>query len=347
MNDSRVKEFRTVQQAVSFLFQRKLHIPAVLLLIGSLSCDQPFDPRAALDRQMVLYAILSNDRAEQYVRVEQNYMPERADPTQDTSNTVLSDVIVTLRESARLYRFRDTVLSRPDTSRYKFPMQMYVLSPFIPEHGKAYNVLAQSRSMGMAYSTVVMPTAPTLHIAYPASVVFQNPISHGPGELIQFSAQLSSLAKGYVARLYIYYDVLKGSEWVEERIELPLGSWKTDPDYYGLDMLYYPQVTASPTTGLFNSTYKNGFLQSIIKQLTTVQYLNNRIVYKWVVFVVFQADPNLFDYYTSIQEYRDPRSIRLDEPTYSRVNGGLGFAGAYTLDSLLFVLPENFPGNRQ
>lgn len=347
MNKSRVKGIWTLQQKLSSLFPRKLLVPGVLLLISSLSCDQPFDPRAALDHQIVLYAILSNDRAEQYVRVEQNYMPQGSDPAQDTSNTALSDVIVTLKESARLYRFRDTVISRPDISRYKFPMQMYVLSPFIPEHGEAYNVLAQSRSMGMAYSTIIIPTAPTLDIGYPATVIFQNPISRGPGELLQFSAQLSSLAKGFIARLYLYYDVLKGSEWVEERVELPLGSWETDPNYYGFDLLYYPQMTASPPTGLFSSTYKNGFLQSIIKQLTTVQYLNNKIVYKWAVFVVLQADRSLFDYYTSIQEYRDPRSIRLDEPSYSRVNGGLGFAGAYTLDSLVFVLPENFPGNRQ
>jgi hypothetical protein len=317
------------------------------MLLGFLSCDQPFDPKAGLDQQMVLYGLLSNDREAQYVRVEQNYMPQGADPNQDTSNTALPDVIVTLKESARLYRFRDTVLSRPDTSRYRSPMQMYVLSPFIPEHGKAYNVLAQSRSLGMAYASVVIPTAPTLDIAVSASGILQNPISHGPRELVQFSAQLSSLAKGYIARLYLYYDVLKGSEWVEERIELPLGTWKTDPNNFGLDMLYYPQMTASPATGLIGANFTNGFLQSIIKQLTTVQYLNNKIVYKWAVFAVLQADQNLFDYYTSIQEYRDPRSIRLDEPTYSKVNGGLGFAGAYTLDSLLVVLPENFPGNRQ
>jgi hypothetical protein len=85
----------------------------------------------------------------------------------------------------------------------------------------------------------------------------------------------------------------------------------------------------------------------MIKQLTTVRYASNKIIYKWVVFDVLQADQNLYDYYASVQEYRDPRSIRLDEPMYSRVNGGLGFAGAYTLDSLLYVLPENFPGNRQ
>lgn len=318
-----------------------------VLLSGILSCDKSFDPRAALDRQIVLYALLSNDRDQQYARVEQNYMPEGFDPIQDTANPALSDVIVTLKQSARLYRFRDTVVSRPDTSRYNFPMQMYVLSPLIPEHGKSYDILAQSRSLGVAYSTVTIPTAPTLDVPWQASGILANPFTHGLGELIQFSAHLSTLAKGYVARVYLYYDVLKGSEWVEERIELPLGSWRTDPDYYGFDLLYYPRMTAASQTGLVGVSYKNGFLLNIVRHLTTVQYESNKIVYKWVVFSVLQADQNLFDYYMSIQETRDPRSIRLDEPAYSRVNGGLGFAGAYTLDSLLVVLPESFPGNRQ
>jgi hypothetical protein len=326
---------------------RAIILGALLFLLSSLSCDEPFDPKASLDHQMVLYAILSTDRAEQYVRVEQDYMPEGSDPNQDTANTALSDVIVTLKEPARLYRFRDTVLSRQDTSRYRSPMQMYVLSPFTPEHGKSYNVLAQSRSMGMAYSTVVMPYSPVLNIASSTWILLQDPITHSPGESIQFSAQLAWQVKGYVARLYLYYDVLKGSEWVEERVELPIGTWNPERDYYGLDLLYYPQMTASSLTGAFSVTYKNGFLQSIIKQLTTKRYASNKIIYKWVVFDVLQADQNLYDYYTSVQEYRDPRSIRLDEPMYSRVNGGLGFAGAYTLDSLLYVLPENFPGNRQ
>jgi hypothetical protein len=320
-------------------------VTACLLLLGSLSCEQPFDPKADLDHQIVLYAILSNDRAEQFVRVEQNYMPPGSDPNQDTSNTALSDVIVTVKDASRLYRFRDTILSRQDISRYRSPMQMYVLSPFIPEHGKSYTVLAQSRSMGMAYSTVLVPYGADLTIAASTWILLQDPITRGPGELIQFSALIGS--KGYIARVYLYYDVLKGSEWVEERVELPLGTWRTEKDYYGLDLLYYPQMTASPSTGRFSVTYKNGFLQSIIKNLTTVRYASNKIIYKWVVFNVLLADQNLYDYYTSIQEYRDPRSIRLDEPTYSKVNGGLGFAGAYTLDSLLYVLPENFPGNRQ
>jgi hypothetical protein len=40
--------------------------------------------------------------------------------------------------------------------------------------------------------------------------------------------------------------------------------------------------------------------------------------------------------------YGDPHSIRLDEPVYSGVTGGVGVMGAYTLDSLVHILPENF-----
>ena len=329
------------------LSTKRFVVPVSFILLISLSCEQPFDPRAPLDKQIVLYALLSTDRNEQYVRVERNYMPEGFDPTQYTSDASLADAIVTIKDPSRLFVFRDTVLPRSDTARYKFPMKMFVLSPFDLQHNTSYSVLAQSRSLGMAYSTVVIPGTPILDMAGSTWNVLSNPISRNPRELMEFTAQLSLSAKGYIGRLYIYYDVLKGSEWVEERVELPLGTWNTDPNYYGLDLLYYPGMTASPSTGLINVSFKNGFLQSIIKQRTTVQYKDNKIVYKWVTFVVLQADQNLFSYHMSTQETRDPRSIRLDEPLYSRVNGGLGFVGAYTLDSLLTVLPENFPGNRQ
>ncbi len=38
---------------------------------------------------------------------------------------------------------------------------------------------------------------------------------------------------------------------------------------------------------------------------------------------------------------------RLDEPLFSNVSGGFGIFGAYTLDSLVHLLPENFRYNNK
>ncbi len=59
-----------------------------------------------------------------------------------------------------------------------------------------------------------------------------------------------------------------------------------------------------------------------------------------------QAEQNLYSYSSAVRQYRDPRSVRLDEPMYSNINGVVGLFGIHAVDSLVYTLPENFFANR-
>lgn len=48
-----------------------------------------------------------------------------------------------------------------------------------------------------------------------------------------------------------------------------------------------------------------------------------------------QAEQYLYSYSSAVRQYRDPRSVRLDEPMYSNINGGVGQFGMYAVDSLV------------
>jgi hypothetical protein len=317
---------------------------SVLLLI-CVGCDQPFDPRGPLDHEMVIFSILSTDRNVQYVRVDGSYMPTGFDPSTDTSDNTVKDAFVTINGPGKSYQMRDTLLSRTDTSRYKFPLHLYTLNPFTPQHGTTYKVVVQSLSLGTASATVAVPSEAYLSIPrYSSYVVLSNPLLRSPDEQAVFSLQFSSTAKAYIPHLYIYYDVLKGSQWVEERVEVPTGTADEIP--YSLNYLIYPKLTLCPQSAQTTVTYKNGFMRKLILKLTADTYESNKIIYKWIVLAVLQVDQNLFNYYNTVHEYQDPRSIRLDQPLYTKLNGGIGFIGAYTLDSLVYVLPADFSGNR-
>ncbi len=323
---------------------KRMRFILLCALLLSLACNQPFDPRAPFEQQMVLYSVLSTDRNAQFVRVYLNYMPSDFDPSAYTADNAVKGALVSISDPSRNYQLRDTLLSRPDTSRYKFPLHMYVLRPFIPQYGRTYNVLAQSPSLGTVSASVVVPAKPKLSMALGANVILDNPRLRPPDQQILFSAQLSNIAKGYIVRLFVYYDVLKEGEWVEERIEVPITS--ADSASYSLDLPQYPRMTASPNTSQLGIMYRTGYYRGIINRVTFVRYVSNNLIYKWVVLVLLQADKNLFNYYSATHGYQDPWSIRLDEPLYSGVNGGVGMVGAYTLDSLVYVLPEDFFGNR-
>ncbi len=76
-------------------------------------------------------------------------------------------------------------------------------------------------------------------------------------------------------------------------------------------------------------------------QIAYAKYGSTKIVFNRVVFQLLQVDQNLYGYYLTTHAYADPHSTRLDEPVFSGVAGGVGLIGAYTLDSLVHILPEN------
>lgn len=317
----------------------------VVIAAGLMSCNQPFDPRAPLDQQLVVYALLSTDRDAQFVRVNSNYMPSGFDANAYAGDNAVRDASVTLSSSLNTMVFHGASIPRPDTSRYKTPIFVYTLQPFIPQRGKAYQLLVQSPTVGSASATVVIPSRPA--IAYDAAsvTVLSNPLSVDVKSVAKYTVDLSSTAKGYSGHLYIYYDVLKDSRWVEERVEVPFSSSIKDTTY-SLDWAQYQDLTATPQSNKVVLQFTAGYLSTIIKHLTKVRYVDTHLIYKWIVLVVLQADQNFFSYFKSIRGYQDPLSIRLDQPMYTSINGAVGMVGAYSLDSLTFVLPERFNGNR-
>ncbi len=323
---------------------RALIIP-VLVTVWIVACNNPFDPRAPLEQQLVVFSVLSTDRNVQFVRVNSNYMPTGFDPNTYDGDNAVRDVSVSITGDGKSLFFRDTTVARPDTSRYKLPLRIYTLGHFVPVGGKSYNLLVSSPSLGVASASVTVPSKSVIVLDPLSWPRMSDPISSRPDEVIQFNVDLSTIAKGYTYHMFICYDVLKNARWQEERFEVPLTP--TDPDTtYSLDRPEYLQLTQSPQTSKVFVQFKVGYMQSIIKKLTKVQYVDTHLIYKWIVLVVLQADQNLFGYYKSLRTYQDPLSIRLDQPVYSKIDGGIGLVGAYSLDSLTFVLPENFNGNR-
>lgn len=317
----------------------------IAFFIGALflACNQPFDPRGSLDRKMVVFSVLSTDRPMQFVRVQQSYMSPGYDPSSFISDNSLTDAKVFIRASNGVYLFTDTSLARSDTNRYKFPLRAFVLNPFKPRWGDSYEVVVQSASYGLASSSVIVPGQAQISPSADATKIMSHPENYEQNSQMTFFVQLSGVSEGYIGKLLLYYDVLKVSEWVEERIEVPLSS--ADSSNFTLDYPIYPRLAVIPPAARVALYYKNGYYRAAVNVVNS-QYQSNRILFKWATFVVLQADKNLFQYYSSTHASMDPYSTRLDEPIVATLSGGLGLVGAYSLDSTVSILPETFWGNR-
>jgi hypothetical protein len=314
-----------------------------LLVTIVLACNQPFDPRTPLQDQVVIFSILSTDRNNQFVRVEHNYMPTVSDPLTYTLDNQVKDALVSISEGIKAYTLVDTIFGRVDTSRFKFPLHAYVLNSFTPQSGKTYQIKVQSAQLGAGSATVVVPGKPSLAEDAGSSPIIDQPTIYSSDADIIFSVFASTTTRGYIGRLFIDYDVLKGNEWVGERAEVPISFLAKD--IKDLHLANYPKLMPRSFTNRVAATFNNAAYQAVVNSLTYGRYKSNKLIFKWTVYQFLQVEQNLYNYYQITHAYRDAQSMRLDEPLYSNIDGGVGMVGAYSLDSLVHVLPKNFYGN--
>ncbi len=279
------------------------------------------------------------------VRVERDYMPSDFDIPAYTVDNSIAGATVALNSGIATYLLRDTTFPRADTSRYNSQLRGYVLNAFKPEYGKSYRISVQSKQYGSVSATVLVPSKPLLSLEASSYSVLDNPGSSPKEANIAFPIICGNDTRAFIGRLYVYYDVLKDGEWIEERAEIPV-----DYKYSGLaDFRYvsYGSMRPTPTNNRAVGSYKNEFYSKTLIALSYGMYFNTKIIFNRVVFQLLQVDPNLYGYYLTTHAFNDPHSIRLDEPAYSNVVRGEGVVGAYTLDSLVHALPEGFGFNKR
>ena len=310
-----------------------------------MACNQPFDPRAELDQKPVIFSVISTDRSTQFVRVEHSYMPADFDPLSNTSDNSIKNATVTITSPSLTVRLRDTMLVRSDTSRFKFPIRAYVAGSLVPSYGATYNLSVGGEQLETVSATVTVPSNPVIGLDISSLAVLDFPAEHDSLADILFPITLGNGSMGYIGRFYVDYDILVKGEWVGGRLEVPTGfAYSGLRSYAFLDFPTLMHRTfSSRTAGLFlNQFYKHAIADVAYEDIGT-----RRVIFNRVVFQLLQMEQNLYNYYVVSHSNRDPHSIRLDEPMYSNLNGGVGMIGAYTLDSLVHPLPENFIYNRR
>jgi hypothetical protein len=310
-----------------------------------ISCDQPFDSKGSFDKRLVVYSVLSTDRDVQFVRVEKDYMPEGYDPLADSSDHFLTNAEVQLQSAGLTNILRDSTIARTDTSRYKFPLRTYFVKPLKITHGESYTVIVRSPQYEQVSASIVVPQKPVLVMTPVSNSIIENPGNFSDSSEILITMFLGSGSIGYLGRLFLDYSVQIGGEWVDKRTEVPVAY-----AYSGLKdfrFIRYAQLTRNGYNNVSASVYRNDLYLKTLSAIAFDKYPKMNIIFHRVVFQVMQVERNLYAYYRVAHAYNDPHSTRLDEPLYSNVAGGVGVIGAYTVDSLVNVLPENFVENRR
>jgi hypothetical protein len=316
----------------------------VFCLVGALfpivptmaGCDQAFNPKADLDKGLVIFSILTNDRDCQFVRVASYYDVSGFVASENKTDPTIQGAKVSIFGPTGLITFRDTTLPREDTDRYNSVIMAYVATTFRAEPGQRYDLLVNCIGRGTAEASLTIPDRPFMSI-YPGELVLQSPSSFDPRSRFSLKTTLSPFAKGSLCQLFIDYHVLEGSVWKDGRVEVP---YEINLDTLDIWDATYPKltrVTGNATGVSFKVWTYTRMLQKIYQRFEGKKLAMTRAVLR-----VFQCEQAYYDYVNTVNGFKDNFSIRTDQPEYTNIKGGAGVFGAYTVDSLVYPLPTDW-----
>ncbi len=300
------------------------------------SCDQSFNPKSRFEQELVVFSILSNARDTQYVRVSTTYDVPGFDPAKHQTDEVVEGARVVVTGPLSAYDFKQISLPRNDKSRYNTPIQAYLTSPFRPNHGVKYDLTVRSTIYGEAAATVTIPDSALIGFDLGTSLL-DKPEDREPNSSIVLQALVSPFCKGYLAQMFVDYQVRVDSSWTDERIEVPT---RVIADTLNLWVVTYPSLTRKVVRQTGTSFAVKAYVATLYRIIK--QNPKKKIAFRRVVGRVLQCEQGLYDYYNTVNGFRDPVSIRVDLPEYSNISGAKGVFGAYALDSLTHILPDNF-----
>ena len=312
------------------------YISLLLIALIMLACDEPFTPKGPFEQKMAVFAILSTNADTQYVRLFRSFDPPGFNPDETTEGRMIKVAAVTVAQNGRTTQYRVNALPRTDTSNLSGDMIAYVAAPFRPEGGKTYELSVKTETDGNLSATIAVPDTGWIRCLNPWAMSISRVLyDRTKNEDIAVQANISSGATGYMVQFYIEFSALKGSEWVAMRMEIPNRAYAIDSTIisYGYPIL----MRRSTYPGLPHEHQVQGATFSVdayrqkLKELLST-YGNNLLIHL-ALFIQTQVEENLYKYYNIANGFQDPRSVRMDTPDWTNINGGLGLFGAVVQDS--------------
>ncbi len=305
----------------------------IFLLI---SCDDQVDPKTDFKDVYALNCVIRGDTSFQVATITHSYNVEGYDPLTNTNDPFIKGAIIKLTYDAngKTYIFRDTSIARPADSRYTTPLSFYYIKNFQPKSESTISIEAT-----LPNGKILRANSTTFFIS---PYVIQNnqysiPIAVFGNYLVFNWTNLTSTKDEkiyYVPELFIKYAKIQNGSQVEMQKKIPL-FYISGADG---DVPLYPSIQANITNARFDTTIIRKSLEEISAGDPNKQ---NYIIHK-AVFRLLIADKNLAVYYAAQKTFLDEFSVRVTQPEFTNINGGLGIFGTLTSTQIDIPIKENF-----
>lgn len=289
-----------MKKAVSFLV-------LILVSLFSFSCEDSFEPKTTFSEKYFLNCVVNGDSLLQIAAVSRSYDVDDFNPNSNYNDPFIKGVQVYVKCNGVIYQMKDTAITRTDTSRYKGPFNVYSSKSFIPTGSDSVEVIAIPSDGITLRAKTKVPAK--IRISVSQSTIFEKETE------LTFRWSANDPDVYYLPRLKIFYTIRNEFPNKLYFIEVPLSvdeeGKKTYPQLTKVSDLYYePDVLDRTLLQLSENSEKE----------------NYKIVSMELEVKIF--DEILSNYISATNIYYDELSVRLDEPTFTNVDGGSGIVGS-------------------
>lgn len=317
----------------------RIRLIVALFVVLALACEVPFDPKGDFIDRVVVFGILSPQKSVHVVRLTRTYDPPQFDPLAFTNSNQISNAAVTITVDAVATALRDSVFQRNDTSRFQDSIRAYVYTPGTLDRGKTYSLSAVIPGYGTVSASTTPPSTGIIEIESDSRPTLTNPDVNRTDVI--FFAIPANNAEAHAIRVFLEYEVPTLNPGVLVKEEVPVHTTNYQ-DCVTYDEVF-PQVRRRQQVAgreIWSLPYVS-YQRAILKILKSNE--GHMVNFKRAIVTMIQADKHLYSYFSLVGGFRDEFSIRVDEPNYTNIAGGLGFFGSFTADSLSVTLPVGFP----
>ena len=311
-----------------------LFITIYIVLI--ISCDDQVDPKTDFKDVYALNCVIRGDTSFQVATITRSYNVDGYDPLTNTNDPFIKGAVIKLTydSDGKTYIFRDTSITRPGDSRYTTPLSFYYIKNFQPKSESAIRIEAT-----LPNGKILRANSTTF---FTSPYIIQNneysiPITVFGNYLVFNWTNLNSMKDEkiyYVPELVIKYAKIQNGISVEMQKKIPLFYISGNNG----DVPLYPSIQANITNAKFDTLTIRKALEEISAGDPNKQ---NYIIHK-AVFRLLIADKNLAVYYAAQKTFLDEFSVRVTQPEFTNIDGGLGIFGTLTSTQIEIPIKESF-----
>jgi hypothetical protein len=288
----------------------------IFISVFLISCEEGFNPYGEYVEKYAFTCILKSDENSQAATLFRSYRPDGFDPYTYTTDPSVKGADIRVWYNDSVFVFRDTSVTREDTTRYKTPFSFYYNDQFTVANGKTIEL------------EVLLPNGRRLRSSSitPGQIVFDNnsevvipPVGKNIVQIIW-----NNLDEGtyFFPRLAVRYKQTINGEIVEKVKEMPVQYINQ-----GNDIVPVFHGYSAASTIVYN-------LDAITKALGEISEgdpdKQNYSVYQRLSFELKAFDLPASRYISSTGGSIDDLTVSVDVSDYTNIEGGFGLFASYS-----------------